>query len=56
MKITKKKQLPKWDNKYNALAIYNGELQRGLLHTAGHTLKMQKLQIEYNEKVLNYDS
>lgn len=48
--------IPKWDNKYNALAIYNGEKNRGLLHDAEYVIKMQKLQVEYNEKVLGYDT
>lgn len=39
----------KMPDKFNALARYNGEKARGLVHTEEYQRRMEQLQEEYNE-------
>jgi len=40
-----------WDSKFDALAIYNSEIARGILHSPEWIIKMRDLQQEYNDKL-----
>lgn len=43
-----------WDDRFNALATYNAEIGRGIVHTKEHDEKMRHLQKEYDAKVREY--
>jgi predicted small metal-binding protein len=40
-----------WDDKFNALATYNAEVSRGIVHTLEWKHNMRYLQAEYNNKL-----
>ena len=47
----------KWKPEYDALALYNAEIKRGLVHTADYMNKMKRVQEAYNEELLKeYES
>jgi len=39
-----------WEERFQALADYNSEIWRGVLHTKEYDKSMEKLQSEYNKK------
>lgn len=39
-----------WEPRFEALATYNAEVARGIVHRIQYALKMEALQKEYNEK------
>ena len=41
----------KWDNKFTALAMYNAEISRGIVHTEEYCKKMAILQDEYDARI-----
>ena len=43
-----------WSDKYQILAVYNGEVGRGILHTDEHKEKMELLQEEYKEDQIKW--
>ncbi len=43
-----------WENKFNALATYNSELSRGILHKEEYKRKMKDLQEEYDRKLKKF--
>jgi len=47
MKITSKY----WDSRYDALAVYNGESARGIVHTRKYRKKMAAVQKEFDSGV-----
>ena len=49
---TKSKKGSFWKHEYNALANYNSEVSRGIVHTDFWISKMEQLQKEYNEELL----
>lgn len=54
----KRKELFFWDDRYLPLAVYNSEVERGIVHTDEWKQKMSKLQSEYDraykEKMLTF--
>lgn len=40
-----------WDNKFNALAAYNAEKSRGIVHNEEYCQRMAVLQAEFNARV-----
>jgi len=36
-----------WNDKFNALSVYNSEVARGIMHEKEYCEKMNALQIEY---------
>jgi len=43
-----------WNQKYDGLAIYNGEINRGVKHTAKYTKEMGQVQSEYDNDILEH--
>ena len=41
-----------WEERFNALAVFNAEMARGVMHTAEYTEKMRVMQQEYDAKLL----
>ena len=42
-------QHEEWDSKFDALATYNNEVRRGLVHTQEYEKRMDELQKEHYE-------
>ena len=40
-----------WEERFNALAVFNAEMARGVMRTAEYTEKMRVMQQEYDEKL-----
>jgi len=49
----KKPNLPVWNHKFDALATYNAEVMRGIMHTEDYNRRMSVLKEEYNNTYLN---
>ncbi len=43
-----------WKSKYDALALYNSEVSRGIAHTDEWRKKMEQAQDEYDKRLLEY--
>ena len=41
-----------WELRFNALATYNAEVARGIIHTCSYEGQMHKLQVAYDDKLL----
>ena len=52
MWFNRKKRDDLWEDRFGPLAIYNGEIGRGLVHTREYVKRMKILQKEYNMKML----
>ena len=40
-----------WEQRFNALATYNSEVSRGLVHTPEYVRRMAVMQADYNAKI-----
>lgn len=40
-----------WDSKFDALATYNAEVARGIVHTEDYARRMMALQAEYDARM-----
>ena len=49
MEVIMDSQHEEWDSKFDALATYNSEVMRGLVHTREYEKRMDELQKEYYE-------
>ena len=56
MWFRKKKKEFFWEDRYNLLANYNSECERGIVHTDKYSKEMEELQIEYNKKLKEYNN
>ena len=43
-----------WEERFSALAYFNDEIYRGLVHSQEYVERMKKLQEEYNNKLFKY--
>jgi hypothetical protein len=46
-----KKEEPFWEYRFQALADYNSEVGRGIMHEKNYRKAMEKLQCEYEAKM-----
>ena len=44
-----------WESKYDKLALFNAEKQRGIVHTEEYEREMKELQAEYDKKLLSFN-
>jgi hypothetical protein len=49
-----KREIP-WNSKYDSLAVYNSEVNRGIVHTSAYDAIMRNLQKLYNKEYLKKD-
>jgi len=39
-----------WEDRFNALAVFNSEKSMGIVHTEEYSKKMHEMQIDYDKK------